>query len=97
MRTDSETRYVGKVKAKFFDQPTNGISYVRIKTNLKNLPDHLRAFLPMYKEMLPSIGTENYSYDVFNNKMMACSSGLNVSLDKFSITEDYLNIKERNE
>lgn len=35
---DREIRMVGNVKIAFFDQPTNGISYVRIKANLKNLP-----------------------------------------------------------
>jgi len=37
---DDETSYInGKVKVKWFDQPTNGISYVRIKANLKSLPE----------------------------------------------------------
>ena len=35
---DSDVRMVGNIKIHFFDQPTNGISYVRIKANLKNLP-----------------------------------------------------------
>ena len=51
----------------------------------------------MFKEMLPAIGTKNFSYDVFNNRMMGCSSGLRVELDRFTATEDYLNVKERNE
>ena len=81
--TDSETRSVRKTKAMFFDQPTNGISYIRMKADLKNLPDHLRPFLPMFREMLPSIGTENFSYDVFDNKVLRCSSGLKAELDRF--------------
>ena len=88
---------MGKIKTQFFDQPTNGISYVRIKANLKSLPAHLRTFLPMFKEMLPSIGTKNYSYDVFNNKMMGCSSGLQVDVDRFSAAEEYTDILDRNE
>ena len=35
---ESEIRIIGKTKIHFFDQPTNGISFVRIKANLKNLP-----------------------------------------------------------
>lgn len=64
--TDKETRMIGNVKVHFYDQPTNGISYVRIKANLKNLPAHLRLFLPMFAEMLGDAGTKNYKYDVFN-------------------------------
>ena len=70
---------------------------MRIKANLKNLPAHLRTFLPMFKEMLPSIGTKNYSYDIFNNRMMGCSSGLQVDVDRYSSTDDYTNILDRNE
>jgi hypothetical protein len=51
----------------------------------------------MFKEMLPSIGTKNYSYDVFNNRMMGCSSGLQVDVDRYSGSEDYTNILDRNE
>ena len=51
----------------------------------------------MFKEMLPSIGTKNYSYDVFNNKMMGCSSGLQVDVDRYSAAEDYTDILDRNE
>ena len=39
-----------EVKTWWFDQPTNGITYVRVKANLKNLPEHLRVFVPMFTE-----------------------------------------------
>lgn len=45
---DRDIRMVGNVKLTFFDQPTNGISYVRVKANLNNLPQHLRLFVPMF-------------------------------------------------
>lgn len=95
--TDSEAKYVGKVKVNYFDQPTNGISYVRIKCNTKNLPDRLRLFMPMFKEFLANIGTKNYTYAEFNNKMLGCSSGLSVSLDKYVDSSDHFDINNRNE
>jgi Zn-dependent M16 (insulinase) family peptidase len=48
----------------------------------------------MFKEMLPNIGTKNYKYDVFHEKMMNCSSGLNLAIDKFSATDDDLDSSE---
>lgn len=39
-----------EVKAWWFDQPTNGVTYVRVKANLKGLPEHLRVFVPMFSE-----------------------------------------------
>ena len=95
--TDSEERMIGPVKASFFDQPTNGISYIRVKVNLKNLPADKRLFLPMVKELLPSIGTKNFKYDEFNNKILNCSSGIQVTLDSYCDSEDYEDILDRKE
>ena len=47
---DHEISYPGRVKTWWFEQPTNGISYVRVKASLKNLPEHLRVFVPMFSE-----------------------------------------------
>jgi Zn-dependent M16 (insulinase) family peptidase len=72
------------VKVHFFEQPTNGISYVRLKANLRTLPQKHRVFVPMFKEMLSNIGTKNYRYDVFNDKLLSSTNGLEVSIDKFA-------------
>ena len=95
--TECNTRMIGNVKVSFYDQPTNGISYVRIKSNVKNLPDHLRLFLPMFSEMLGDIGTKSSKYSVFNNKMLSCTDGLSVSIDKFSDTIDHSDLLDRKE
>lgn len=95
---DDETSYInGKVKVKWFDQPTNGISYVRIKANLKSLPEQHRIFVPMFKELLDKVGTKNYKYDVFNDKLLNSTNGLEVSIDKHAYTEDHSDIFNRNE
>lgn len=86
-----------KIKCNWYQQPTNGISYVRVKANLKNLPEKHRMFVPMFTELLSRIGTKNYKYDAFNDKLMGCSNGLEVSIDKFAFTEDHTDIMNRNE
>ena len=88
---------MNKVKCSWYEQPTNGISYVRVKANLKNLPEKHRMFVPMFAELLSRIGTKNYKYDAFNDKMLGCSNGLEVSVDKFAFTEDHTDILDRNE
>ena len=67
--TDSEVKIIGNLKVHFFEQPTNGISYFRLKVDLKKLPQELRLFVPLFAEFLSDIGTKNYRYDEFNNKM----------------------------
>ena len=95
--TDSEIKMIGNIKVHYYDQPTNGISYVRIKANLKNLPADLRLFAPMFSEMLDSVGTKNYKYDAFNSKLLNCTNGLSVSIDKFSNTLDHEDLVDRKE
>lgn len=88
---------IGNVKVKFYDQPTNGISYVRIKANLKNLPGHLRLFVPMFAEMLSDIGTKNYKYDQFNTKLLNSTNGLSVDIDRYSDALDHEDLLDRKE
>lgn len=95
--TDREPRRVSNVDTVFYDQPTNGISYVRIKANLKNLPAHLRLFVPMFSEMLNMVGTKNYEAAEFNNKMLNCTSGLRVEVDKYSNSDDHEDLMDRKE
>ena len=51
----------------------------------------------MFAQLLSSVGTKNYRYDHFNDKLMNCTNGLEVSIDKFSYTEDHTDIFDRNE
>jgi presequence protease len=91
---DHNISFTGNVKTWWFDQPTNGITYVRVKANLKNLPEHLRVFVPMFTEFLSSICTKNYRYDDFNDRLLSCTNGLEVRVDKYSNKQDIL---DRNE
>ena len=61
------------------------------------MPEHLRIFVPLFKELLPNIGTKKYSYDVFNEKVMNCTNGIEVSVDKYAFTEDHNDIFDRHE
>lgn len=72
----------------YFDQPTNGISFVRIKANIKEIPEDLKPYIPLYNILLPRLGTKNHSYEEFQNKLHTSSSGLNISIDAYSDTND---------
>ena len=45
-------------------------------------------FVPLFKELLPSIGTKNYKAAEFNDRILSCSNGIEVSIDRFSRSED---------
>ena len=85
------------MKCHWYEQPTNGISYIRVKANLKNLPEHLRIFVPLFKDLLPNIGTKNYNYNTFNDLLMNSTNGLEVSIDKYAFSQDHFEIFDRQE
>jgi len=80
-----------------YDQPTNGICYLRIKADLSKVPEHLRLFVPMFAEFFGSIGTKHDKYDLFDNKLNTCSSGLSVQIDKYSDSPTFDDIMDRKE
>ena len=51
----------------------------------------------MMSELFSKIGTKNYRYDEFNNKILNCSSGLDVQIDKYSDAQDFEDITDRKE
>ena len=51
----------------------------------------------MFKELLNKIGTKNYRYDVFNDKLLSSTNGLEVSVDKYAYSDDHKDIFDRNE
>ena len=53
--------------------------------------------MPMFSDMLSSIGTKNQRYDVFNNKMLKSTTGLSVSMDKYSDALDHEDLLDRKE
>jgi len=85
---DRDIKRVGGVSTHWFEQPTNGITHVRFKINLKNLPEKLRQWVPMFCEIFQNIGTKNYKYDDFNDKLLSVSNGIEIRIDKFSTSLD---------
>jgi Zn-dependent M16 (insulinase) family peptidase len=51
----------------------------------------------MFAEFLSNIGTKNYKYDEFNNKMLSCMSELKVQIDRYSAALEHDDILDRHE
>lgn len=51
----------------------------------------------MFQEFFPHIGTKNYKYDEFDNKINTVSSGIDVNIDKYAGTADHDDLLARNE
>lgn len=51
----------------------------------------------MFREFLPHIGTKNYNYQKFNNKLLSCTDGVKVQIDTYSDASDFEDIFARKE
>ena len=71
---------VSGVPFQTIEQATNGITYLRLKVNTKDLPLELRPLLPLYVHLINRIGTEKYSYEDFDNvKELYTLNGISAS------------------
>lgn len=64
----------------FFPQQTNKLSFIRIKSNIKNLPSNFKQQIQLYTSILPKLGSIKIPYTDFQNKFNTVSSGLGISL-----------------
>ena len=53
---------VSGLKVKYIVQPTNGLTYIRFKSDIKDLPDDLRELLPLYRVLVNHLGSHKRSH-----------------------------------
>lgn len=74
-------RVVDSLQVRFIAQPTNGLSYVRIRTDLADLPMELREAVPLYVNFFNKMGTRSHSHADFDNlKDLLTTGGVKCSL-----------------
>ena len=77
----NSTHTLDSLPVYFIQQPTNGISYIRLKVNLTDLPEELREIMPLYVKLVNKMGTKRYSHAEFDNmKDLVTVGGVNCSL-----------------
>ena len=76
----SDQTQVEGVPVYFVEQPTNGLTYLRIKADVKDLPLHLRPLMPLYRSLVNQLGTSKHSHGEFDNlKDLFTVSGISCS------------------
>jgi hypothetical protein len=74
-------RMVDSLQLRFIKQPTNGISYVRIKVDVTDMPAELREKVPLYVSFFNKMGTRTHSHADFDNlKDLLTTGGVRCSL-----------------
>ena len=77
-----ESQYtISKVPVSYIIEPTNGITYVRVKSDIKDLPADLKPLFPVYKKLINSLGTKQHPYNEFDTlKDLYTVSGITSSI-----------------
>jgi Zn-dependent M16 (insulinase) family peptidase len=83
---------VGDVKIQWREAPTNGLTYFRAVSVLKDLPDELRELIPLFSDSIMRLGTKDLSVDELEELIKLKTGGIAVgyysstsphSLDQF--------------
>lgn len=64
------------VRTLWFDQPTNGITYLSLQFDCCGLPPELRPLLPLFCALLPQIGAAGQDYLTISRRITAHTGGI---------------------
>jgi len=87
----NELRKCGDVPVLFHDIFTNGIGYVRLMFNLKDVPEKLLPYAGLLKSIIGMIGTGKHSYGELNNEIDIRTGGISIALNTYT---NALNLEE---
>jgi len=80
------------VKVVHHNVHTNGIAYLRLLFDLRQVPQELTPYLSLLSTVLGYVDTENYSYLEFSNEMNIHTGGMTTDVKSFSVkgsTQEY--------
>jgi len=63
-------------KSFWFNQPTNGITYLNLRFDTGGLDDTLRPYLPIFGALLPQIGAAGHDYLAMSRRITATTGGI---------------------
>lgn len=72
----NEEKSVNGVKALYHDIFTNGISYIRLIFDMKNIPEDYWTYVGLLKSFIGLMDTDNYSYGELFNEMNLKTGGI---------------------
>ena len=74
------------------------ITFKGVCTNVRWVIKLLYFFIVFkINRLFSGIGTKNYKYDFFNDKMMACSNGISARVDSYTYSKNPLDIYDKKE
>ena len=87
----NEEHLLEEVKLFFHEFETNGIGYMTMMFDLKDIPEELLPYAGILQSVLGIIDTENYEYGELFNEINVHTGGIGTSLEVYA---DMQNVKE---
>lgn len=72
--------FVSEVPVQISVQPTNGITYMKGVLDLSHVPEHLKAYIPLFASVATKMGTKNYNYRQLDKIVQLKTGGISLSL-----------------
>ncbi|KAK2718139.1 presequence protease, mitochondrial-like [Artemia franciscana] len=69
---------IGDTNVQVCLQPTNGITYFRAILSAKNVPDHLRMYVPLFCSLATEMGVKGLDYRQFDQEVQLRTGGFGV-------------------
>lgn len=70
---------VGETKVQWREAPTNGLTYFRAVQTLKDLPEELRLYLPLFISAIHRLGTTSLSTEALEDQIRLKTGGIALS------------------
>ena len=84
----NEERKSGEIPFLYHDVFTNGIGYLKVIFDLKDIPENDFPYIGILKNMLFELSTEHYSYGELSNEIDICSGGMNCAVSVINRYDD---------
>lgn len=80
---------IGTVHVQWREAPTNGLTYFRAVNTFENLPDELRALIPLFTDSIMRLGTKDMTMEQLEDLIKLKTGGVNVGYYASPSPNDY--------
>ncbi|TGO35796.1 hypothetical protein BHYA_0146g00050 [Botrytis hyacinthi] len=85
---------VENVNVQWREAPTNGLTYFRAINTFENLPEELRAYIPLFTDAIMRLGTKDMNMEQLEDLMKLKTGGIGVGYHASSSPTDFRSASE---
>ncbi|KAB8304303.1 hypothetical protein EYC80_003715 [Monilinia laxa] len=85
---------VDNVNVQWREAPTNGLTYFRAINTFENLPEELRAYIPLFTDSIMRLGTKDMTMEQLEDLMKLKTGGVGVGYHASSSPTDFRSASE---